>query len=187
MASDAIAGDLRDRLSQRQPSIRLLTDQRADRIDDFISTAIGDSNSQNHPGIGCCGLGGGTDRVAQRAGQEVEFSDRPHPNATVVDVRAIGERGDLRFYRSKDTRDLLERPIAIICREYPQCHGGNSKLPTPVEHIMEPARTEGIDFTGIGHAASLGVSPVPVKNDAVLLWNRRAADLAVQTTLLVSL
>ena len=94
----------------------------------------------------------------------------------------IGERDDLRFYRSKDTRDLLERPIAIICREDPKGHGGNRKLPTPVEHIIEPARTEGIDFTGIGHAASLGVSPVPVKNDADVLWNRIAADLAAQPT-----
>src|SRR5437762_1456598 len=139
MASDAIAGDLRDRLSQRQPSIRLLTDQRADRIDDFISTAIGDSNSQNHPGIGCCGLGGGTDRVAQRAGQEVEFSDRPHPNATVVDVRVIGERGDLRFYRSKDTRGRsrlsVENTHSVTAgtASSPHQSSTSSSLPAPKE------------------------------------------------------
>ena len=91
VSADGLRRDLIDDMFKLLALLNLGPKQRLEGIDNFVPSAIGDCDRQDHRIIGLRGLLGGADRLKDRFRKEVELADRPDLDTSPVNLGIIDE------------------------------------------------------------------------------------------------
>src|SRR5208282_2505822 len=102
-----------------------------------------------------------------------------------MDLRVIGKRSHFCFDGGQDAGDLFGRPLEILGGENPKRDRWNGELATPIEYLIELARSEAVNRMRIGEAVPLPISSVAVEDDADMRRYRTAAHLPKQSAFTV--